>query len=310
MTEVKENNFDHMDEAAAQWVVRLADARAGDAARPAFEAWLHEDPRHAPAFEKIHGVWAGASVAGRKWRDGRRARVVGAVLAIALVALPVTMMFRDPVYETGRGEREMVQLVDGTRLMLNTDTRLSVHYDRDQRRVSLSRGEAYFDVAHAPDRPFVVEIDKDSVRVLGTSFLVRRDGEATQVALVSGSVLVTPGGTEALTHSAITLSPGERIQWEQGGDNRIIDRPKLDNFLAWRRGELVLEQMLVADAVAEMNRYSRTPMVLNDPQVAGARISGVFKTGDSETFAHTLARLYGLQVHRRGRKIVMERPAR
>lgn len=308
MTEAKQKTFDPMNEAAALWVVRLADARPGDAARPAFEAWLNQDPRHAQAFERVHGVWTGASAAGRQWRGRRRTRVAAAVLAIALVALPVTMMLRDPVYETGRGEQELVQLADGTRLTLNTDTRLSVSYERDQRRVALSRGEVYFDVAHTPDRPFVVEIDEDNVRVLGTSFLVRRDGEATQVALVSGSVLVTPGGADALTRNAITLSPGERLQWGQGAGNRI-DRPKLDNFLAWRRGELVLEQMLVADAVAEMNRYSRTPLVLNDRRVAGARISGVFKTGDSETFAHTLARLYGLQIHRRAGKIVMDRSA-
>lgn len=308
MIEVKDMSIDPVDEAAALWVVRLADAGPGDSARPAFEAWLNQDPRHAPAFERVHGVWTGASVAGREWRGRRRTRLAGAVLAIALVALPVSMMFRDPVYETGRGEQETVQLADGTHLTLNTDTRLSVKYERDLRRVSLTRGEVYFDVAHAPDRPFVVEIDEDNVRVLGTSFLVRRDGHATQVALVSGSVLVTPGGAEALTRSAITLSPGERIRWGGGVDDRI-DRPKLENFLAWRRGELVLEQTLVADAVAEMNRYSRTPMVLNDRRAAGARISGVFKTGDSGTFAHTLARLYGLQVHRRAGKIVLDRPA-
>jgi len=306
--EVKDMNVDPVDEAAALWVVRLADAGPGDSARSAFEAWLNQDPRHAPAFERVHGVWTGASAAGREWRGRRRTRLAGAVLAIALVALPVTLMFRDPVYETGRGERETVQLADGSNLTLNTDTRLSVRYERDLRRVSLSRGEVYFDVAHAPDRPFVVEIDEDNVRVLGTSFLVRRDGHATQVALVSGSVLVTPGGAEALTRSAITLSPGERIRWGDGVEDRI-DRPKLENYLAWRRGELVLEQTLVADAVAEMNRYSRTPMVLNDRRAAGSRISGVFKTGDSGTFAHTLARLYGLQVHRRAGKIVLDRSA-
>lgn len=308
MTEVGEKDIDAVEEAAARWVVRLADASPGDASRPAFEQWLQQDPRHAQAFSRVHDVWTGASAAGRDWRNRRRTRVAGAIIAMALVALPVTLMLRDPVYETGRGEQEVVQLDDGTRLTLNTDTRLSVSYERDQRRVSLSRGEVFLDVARNPDRPFVVQVDDDNVRVLGTSFLVRRDEDATQVALVSGSVLVTPGGPDALIRPAVTLSPGERLRWEAGMQNRI-DRPKLDNFLAWRRGELVLEQTLVADAVAEMNRYSRTPMVLNDPRAANARISGVFKTGDSETFAHTLARLYGLQVHRRGGKIVMDRSA-
>lgn len=306
MSDVRNKGFDAIDEAAAQWVVRLADGRPGDALREGFEQWLARDSRHAPAFERIHGVWTGAGAAGQQLRSRRRTRVAGLVLAVALVALPLTLFLRDPVYQTGRGEQEVVALDDGTRLTLNTDSRVTVNYEQGVRRVALNRGEVYFDVARNPDRPFVVNIDRDNVRVLGTSFLIRRDGEETQVTLVSGSVLVNHGGADALTRPPLTLSPGERVRWRQGAPNRI-DRPKLESSLAWRRGELVLEQTLVADAVAEMNRYSRTPMVLNDAQVARARISGVFKTGDSETFAHTLARLYGLQVQRRAGKIVMER---
>lgn len=306
MSDVQNNGFDAIDEAAAQWVVRLADGRPGDALRDSFEQWLAHDPRHAPAFERIHGVWTGAGTVGQRWRNNRRTRVVGVVMAMALVALPLTLMLRDPVYETGRGEQEIVELDDGTRLTLNTDSSVTVNYERGTRRVSLNRGEVYFDVAHNARRPFVVDIDHDNVRVLGTSFLIRRDGEETQVTLVTGSVLVNHGGSDALTHPALTLSPGERVRWRQGVSNQI-DRPKLESSLAWRRGELVLEQTLVMDAVAEMNRYSRTPMVLNDERAARARISGVFKTGDSETFAYTLARLYGLQVQRLGGKIVMDR---
>lgn len=309
MSDVQNSGFDAIDEAAAQWVVRLADGRPSEDLRERFEQWLGRDPRHAPAFERLHGVWAGAETAGRQWRNRRRTRVAGAVLAVALAAVPLTLMLRDPVYQTGLGEQEIVELEDGTRLTLNTDSRVSVDYEQGLRKVSLTRGEVYFDVARNPNRPFVVQMDDDNVRVLGTSFVVRRDGEETQVLLVSGSVLVNHGGADALTNPSLTLSPGERVRWSPGEANQI-DRPKLDSSLAWRRGELVLEQTLVADAVAEMNRYSRTPMVLNDQRVAQARISGVFKTGDSETFAYTLARLYGLEVKRRGGKIVMERAAR
>lgn len=309
MSDVQNNGFDAIDEAAAQWVVRLADGRPNDALRQRFEQWLGRDPRHAPAFERVHGVWTGAETVGRQWRNRRRTRVAGVVMAAALAALPLTLVLRDPVYETGRGEQEIVQLEDGTRLTLNTDSRVSIDYERGTRKVLLSHGEVYFDVAHNADRPFVVQLDDDNVRVLGTSFLVRRDGQETQVTLVTGSVLVNHGGVDGLTNPALTLSPGERVRWREGATNQI-DRPRLDASLAWRRGELVLEQTLVADAVAEMNRYSRTPMVLNDDRAARARISGVFKTGDSETFAHTLARLYGLQVQRRGSKIVMDRPGR
>lgn len=309
MADAQDTTFDAIDEAAAQWVVRLGDGAPNTALREAFEGWLGQDARHAEAFERVHGVWTGAAEAGRRWRDRLRTRVVGAVLALVLAVLPFTLMLRDPVYETRRGERETVQLEDGTRLTLNTDSRLSVHYARDQRRVTLNRGEVYFDVAHNAQRPFVVEVDRDRVRVLGTSFLVRRDGDAAQVALVSGSVMVTQGGAAGLSAPPVTLAPGERVRWRPGAPSRI-DRPKLDAYLAWRRGELVLDETPVAEAVAEMNRYARSPMILADPRVGRARISGVFKTGDTEAFAQTLARLYGLSLERKDGRTVLERRPR
>lgn len=309
MSDGQDSAFDAVDEAAAQWVVRLSDGKPTAALREEFEAWLGEDPRHAAAFEPLHELWNGAAAAGRRWRGRRRSVAAGAVLAVMVALLPLGLILQDPTYETRRGEREIVRLEDGTSVTLNTDSRLVVDYESGLRRVRLTRGEAYFDVAHNAARPFVVEVDRDRVRVLGTSFLVRRDGDAAQVALVSGSVLVIPGGAGALNTPPVTLEPGERVQWRSGAPIRI-DRPRLDNFLAWRRGELVLDQTPVAEAVAEMNRYARTPMVLDDPGVGRARISGVFKTGDTDAFAHTLARLYGLRVERRPGKLLLVRPAR
>lgn len=306
MTNGRDRSLDTVEEAAAQWVVRLSDGTPALALRKDFEAWLGEDARHPETFERLHAVWGRAGEAGRRWRDRRRTIQVGAVLAVAVALLPLRLVFQDPAYQTGKGEQELVRLDDGTEVTLNTDSRVVVDYERDLRTVRLTRGEAYFDVAHNPRRPFIVEVDHDEVRVLGTSFLVRRDGGMAQVALVSGSVMVTPGGAAALNTPPVTLAPGERVRWREGSLARI-DRPRLDNFLAWRRGELVLEQMPVTEAVKEMNRYSRTPVVLEDASVGRARISGVFKTGDADAFAQTIARLYGLTVERQQGKMVLTR---
>src|SRR5690606_28626324 len=101
-----------------------------------------------------------------------------------------------PVVRTGVGEQRTVTLEDGSRVSLNTATRLSLHFDRGVRRVRLQSGEALFEVARDPGRPFVVESGDRQVRALGTAFIVRRDAGRIAVTLMEGSVEVAPvGGT-------------------------------------------------------------------------------------------------------------------
>lgn len=291
--------YEAAEEEAAEWLVRLGDRRNDPALMAAFETWLAAAPENAAAFERLGAVWTGLGEAGRRWR-GRRVAQGFAAACVAVVALVgAGLWMQDPVYQTGRGEQEQAVLDDGTRLTLNTDSRVQVRYSKDERHVVLARGEVFFDVRRNPDAPFVVEAGEDRVTVLGTSFVVRRgDDDRLEVALFSGSVLVAEGGPNGLSQAPIVLSPGERVRTGAGAAR--IDRPQLSTILAWRRGELVLDATPVGEAVAEMNRYSERQIVLDAPAVAHAPISGVFKTGDGDAFALTLSRLYNLERTRRG----------
>lgn len=303
MIEQETGAHQRAEEAAAEWRVRLDDDASVEN-RTGFERWLSADAGHVAAFQRVDALWAGLSVAAPRYRARRRVRQGGAVLGFGLAIFGATLFLRDPAYQTGRGERETVVLEDGSRLTLNTDSRVVIDYDQDVRHVSLTRGEVFFDVAHNAQRPFIVRVNDESVRVLGTSFVVRRDGPDMQVALVSGSVVVAEGGDAGLAAAPVTLVPGERVRHE-GERAAVIDRPKLDNLLAWRRGELVLDRTVVASAVSEMNRYSHLRIIVADPTAARARITGVFKTGETEAFARTLARLYGLKIERRSDALVL-----
>lgn len=304
MTTGKDGAYGAAEEAAAEWLVRLGDRGATPDMTDAFQAWLGAAPENAPAFERVSRVWTGLGEAGPRWRGRGRTRVVASACAALVAAICIGVMLRDPTYSTGRGERETVTLEDGSRLTLNTDSRVSIHYARDERHVVLGQGEVFFDVARNPDRPFIVEAGDDRVRVLGTSFLVRRDSDRLQVALVSGSVMVAQDG--GLTTAPIMLTPGERVRTSTDGD-AVIDKPLMNRLLAWRRGELVLDETPVGEAVAEMNRYSDSQIVIDDPAVKRAPISGVFKTGETEAFALTLSRLYRLDRTRRGNDWVLTR---
>ncbi|MES2054824.1 MAG: FecR domain-containing protein [Pseudomonadota bacterium] len=296
---------------AALWVVRTAGPRLSGQRDPGFERWLVEHPSHRSAFVEASALWRdfGVAVAGdragaratpaRRWSWPKLTPAYGwsAALAVCLLLfIGVQRHFAaSPVYMTAVGEQRSIRLSDESRAVLNTDTRLEVEYTDADRRVILDRGEALFEVAHNPDRPFYVEAGDDYVRAVGTSFTVRRDPSGVEVTLLTGKVIV---GKIAAAAGAphLTLRPGDRLKLNGAGAAPIIDRPVIDNVTAWRRGELVFDATPVPAAIAEMNRYSNRRIVLRDgADVARARLSGVFDIGENENFAKTLAAIYGLK---------------
>jgi len=289
---------------AAAWVARLQSPERDAGTEQAFRHWIEADPAHAAAFDRATQVWEaiGGAASGMmvgKGRSKQRAdalRVVASVAAVAaLGAAGGWGVLRDPVYVTKVGEQRSVRLADGSRLALNTDTKVVVHYTKGRRDLRLARGEAQFDVAHNPARPFIVTAEGQQVKALGTSFVVRDDGRAVSVTLIEGKVTVTPAAAASKSAPPVYLTPGQRVRVGATASPRI-DRPKIEAVTAWRSGEILLDDTPLALAVAEMNRYSPTPLYIDDPEVASLRVTGIFRAGDSHAFARTVAAQYSLAV--------------
>ena len=219
-------------------------------------------------------------------------------------------------YTTSVGEQTTVLLKDGTRMSLNTSTRVRVELASAQRSVRVVEGEALFEVAKDPLRPFVVQVADREVVALGTVFSVRLGptdevSDTLAVTLIEGQVSVRSANKEsgkAVEARPVLLSPGDRLRLNEpsGKDAKIaqratmqMDRPFVDQLLAWRRNEAVFDNVPLSDAVAEMNRYSRQPIVLAGDSSKALRISGVFRTGDNVAFARAVAAVLGLVVHDR-----------
>jgi transmembrane sensor len=214
-------------------------------------------------------------------------------------------------FDTGVGEQRLVILKDGTRMSLNTSTRVKVELGKAQRRVRVEGGEAFFEVAKDASRPFVVQAAGTEVTATGTAFVVRvtpspaGGREALDVTLVEGQVVVQGGGGKDSPTMAqpIVMAAGDRIRVRRGQDAGAKsvpavsapehDRPRLDQVLAWKRGEAVFDNASLPEALAEMNRYSATP-IMADPSLAALRISGLYRTGDNAGFARAVAALHGL----------------
>ncbi len=304
---------------AALWLVRTTGNRAAGRRDPGFELWIAEHPHHRAAFADVTAVFRDVGVAisrgappmpatsaSRPWFANHKRSWA---LAMALCLLVFTGVVRhfgitDPVYATAVGEQRSIRLADATKVVLNTDTSLSIDYDAARRRVILDRGEALFEVAHDPARPFYVEVGGEYVRAVGTVFTVRREAHGIEVTLLSGKVVVGKNGAPA---PRLALSPGDRLRLDEG-IRPAIDRPVIDDVTAWRRGQLVFDATPIAAAVAEMNRYAARPVMLRGPTPPGARLSGVFETGESEAFARNIAVIYGLRAVETANGYVLQAP--
>lgn len=299
-----------IDAEAAAWLARLHGPYRSADTDAALRVWLKADAAHQDAFERATEVWemipGTAPQSGSAPAPSRRGRrpALAAAFAIFLVLLlagGVWLSQRPPVHETPVGGQQVVLLADGTRVSLNTDSRIALLYSEGERRVRLDRGEALFEVAHNPARPFIVEAGSEQVRALGTTFIVRRDGEQKlAVTLLEGRVRVSDPVRAAV------LAPGERLTVTSSA-GAALDRPSIDTVAAWRRGEVVFEDTTLIEAAAELNRYSETRLTIVDPSLATLRISGVFSTGDIGEVAEAIAALHRLRAARDGDTIRLTR---
>jgi transmembrane sensor len=305
---------------AAAWIARLHNERRGPELEADFHEWLGESEHHRREFNRMRQTWERAGKIRLRARDDvsdprqvRRSRFFpwAATLAAALVLVVITAIYyrRDNALVTGIGQQQVRLLQDGTRVVLNTDTRIEVHYDQHLRRVRLVRGEAWFDVAKRPTWPFLVSAGDQEIRALGTSFIVRHDDDQDlSVTLVDGRISVTPTARneEASSQATRILAPGQRLI-VAAHQAPTMDRPELSRVTAWERGRVEFEETPLADAASEMNRYNTMHIKVPDAEVAQLRVGGVFRAGDSDEFVKIVTAAFGLRADRRGGDIVMSR---
>jgi transmembrane sensor len=310
---------------AAAWVARLHSSGRSRTLEAALRRWLQADTAHAQAFELATEAWEiggsvprGALPRMERLEQTARRRVPArlawaAAAAVAAIALGATFYLApwNTAVTTAVGEQRMLTLDDGSRIFLNTDTRLFVVYDDTRRHVRLVNGEALFDVARDPRRPFGVAVAGKEVVALGTAFLVRHDARGLAVTLVEGKVQVASsaaGSAGSAGPSPRLLAPGQRLTFRNDAPADtppVLDEPPLERMTAWRRGEVVLDKTRLADAVAEMNRYSDRQLIIENPVTADIPVSGIFRAGDSARFARAVAETYGLQVRDAPRRIIL-----
>jgi len=312
---------DAMLEAAMMWRQRMEASDWDVDADAELEAWLQADDGHVRAFERTGLVWdffdqhgaspelisARRAVLGRVQRQARgrwngpsgavrlpsRRMAAAAVIAAMLVGAGMwPIASQGDVYQTGRGERRVVTLRDGSVLSLDALTRVSVRYSKDARRLTLKRGQARFDVAHDPSRPFSVTARDRTVVATGTAFNIDMLRPEVRVTLIEGRVLIVPHEAPSIPliekpHPAarsIVLHAGEALVATRDAPPRLVARADLDEVTAWQKGKLMFDREPLGEAVERVSRYSDRKIVVADAAAAAVPISGVFNIGDVNAF--------------------------
>jgi transmembrane sensor len=326
---------------AGVWIARLHGDDRSSAMEAGFREWLKADPMNERAFELSTDVWEDSvnlrrvipfahQLANPRSRRFRFLPAVALAAAAALVLAVVSIVYWVPgTVVTGVGEQRLLALEDGSRVFLNTATRVAVRYSDQERLVELASGEALFDVAKDVNRPFIVQVGDRQVRAVGTSFVVRRDNEQLAVTLVEGKVSVTPAPlahvekvsagrdeTKAATRlpavqrdaagsaEVITLVPGQRLVI-LASQVAQVETMSVDKATAWRRGQVILDDTPLATAITEMNRYNAKKLVVENPEASDLIVNGLFQAGDSLSFANAVAQTYGLTVVEGQREILL-----
>ncbi len=306
---------------AAAWMALLHSPERNAAIEGGLKRWIAASPLHTAAWESATDVWIETEglprrIPRRPESPTRRALLVP-LLAIAVTALTVAGVFvkhyLTSIVSTAVGEQRTLNLDDGTRVTLNTDSHIRMNYGQSARTVILESGEAYFQVAH-DRRPFTVIAGESKILALGTSFTVRRDqsaDDALTVTLIEGRVAVAPvdisGGTTATTaNSDVTiLNAGQRLR-AHAHAQPAVDRPAIDKATGWVRGQLIFDHTPLREAAAEFSRYNKIKIIVASPEAARIPIGGIFRIGDSRSFARAVAASYDLKVTQHDDELILE----
>lgn len=316
-----------IEEEAARWVVRHDKGSLTAEERAQFEAWKQASPLHADAFNRLSGHWndldalAALSDTPRETPVYRRPAVLAGLGMAAAVAVAVLVgagqMFapaNTPVqiaqtpgldlYTTRVGDQEKITLSDGSIVTLNTASRIETRINGQERSVRLLQGEAFFEVAHDPSRPFRVYAGDGMTVAVGTAFSVRLKKDAVEVVVSEGKVAYSRVADIPAPEPVAYVTAGEAANFNDNVVIEKVDVAEVDRKLSWREGKLVFAGDRLASVVADISRYTDIQFDFASSDLADMRVGGVFHVGEVDEMLDAIETNFGLRVERTGDNVV------
>lgn len=326
---------------AGDWIVKFDRGLTIDE-KTAFKRWVCSSQQNHNAFMSMAQLWDGMDELSRlsdlfpeeevvrsTW--GVRGLSAAASTIIALVVTGIMLMqtvFTVQVakrFETSVGEHSTVNLPDGTQIVLNTNSLVTVNYDSEHRLVTLERGEIHIDVAHDESRPLSVRAGEKVVQAVGTAFnLELYDDNSLELIVTAGKVRVADRASFdshletkvdrgegvnrvsqfRLSEKSLAVAKGEKIVLgsprlatgltpELASPIKIAERD-IQASLSWRGGNLVFNGQSLEEAILEISRYTSVEFEFRDEDIKAVRIAGRFKAGDVNGLLGALNETFGI----------------
>jgi len=328
-----------LSEQAAHWWVTLRGEDCTQADRREFAEWVAQAPDRVEAYIRVASAMHAMTQPGIPWPETsaeeliREARAISNVerlssleeqrpprstlrpmvpwlsgMAALLVIAATVFLLMEPSqrYRTGIGEQLSVRLSDGSVMKLNTTTDVEVSYESNRRSVRLISGDALFQVAHDPDRPFDVAAGHVQIRAVGTEFNVNRRDARTTITVLEGRVLVSePDTDEEAPDDAsfgvegkvpVTLAVADRLVMIDSGTTSLgrVNDPAV--VTAWTERRLVFENRPLGEVAEEFNRYNLDQIRIEDQELRQQQVTGMFQADDPRSFLDFIAEIPGVTI--------------
>ena len=319
---------------AAVWRACLSSDLVTERQQREFRRWLEMRPENRAAWQEVNSLWLGLdsldetdlidetaapfqedpagsdsvrdaqiqySRPGRgrqRFLSQRLAIAVSLLLAVSVVLLDANGWFAD--YRTAPGQLRTVELSDGSRILLNSDSALSVDFDGSQRRIRLYGGEAFFEVAADSERPFIVESGRGRIRALGTAFNIRNREKNVEVTVYEHAVRISL--ENGLTFDR--LDEGRQL----GFDNEEIGAPSaadLTRVASWRDRQMIFQDRPLVEVVRELEHYHRGLILVVGNRIEKLPVTGVFDTTQTDIVLKTIEQSLPVRIRKITDRLVL-----
>lgn len=307
------SEVDRLDQ-ASQWFAQSKSEKFTSEEELSFYEWC-ADSENFEAYERLEDLWDGLShhaqdekiklwsqaspttkIPNKKWGMALAA-VAASILCLVYFTNLQTLTTLPDDYSTKTGQQQMVNLPDNSVITLNTNTKLRITLSGKKRHIDLIEGEAFFDVAPDPERPFVVATDDITVKVLGTKFNVYKlKNGVVQVSVRQGKVQVLSHASDPSTSLLSNyLLPGDILDINSLTGELKKRTVELDHISTWKRGVLEFASVSLENVITEVNRYAQHQIQINDNDLKKISISGVFIIKDLDNFVPFIEKAFNLK---------------
>jgi len=324
-----------IEEEAATWVAHMDTRALSEEERSHFKKWIGQSSQHQEIFERVSSIWGGCDILDELNYIDHEVENIDAISSVkrknhwlqisiaASVIFTFTMLLlqtsgyfnqtQDAHFITTVGGQKTLELVDGSTIILNTNSEIDIKITRISHTGNLSRGEAHFDVASDMKRPFEVFAGGGVVEAVGTAFTVQLHQENVEVTVTDGVVKlltqpetqITPVFIESENEQAPALTA---IAALTAGQNAVFSKQiqsvewmsddELEQKLLWREGFIIFAGEPLSKVVADISRYTEIIIEIEEPSLEETPIGGRFKVGDVEGLFEALENIFNVKVNR------------